>query len=145
MSDALDTEIKPFGLRSICFEPGYFRTSFLADNHRGHGEARIPDYQELVNFTNTRLASMLLLISPNCYPTTQRYLDTNGKQPGDPKKAAQVIVDVVRKEGIAAGRETPSVVVLGSDAYGIIKGICEGVIQRLETWKDVTCSTDLPK
>lgn len=60
LSESLDSEIKPFGLRSICFEPGYFRTNFLAENNRGQGKARIADYQELVDATNTRFASAFI-------------------------------------------------------------------------------------
>lgn len=71
--------------------------------------------------------------------------DINGKQPGDPQKAATTMIDVVKGEGIAAGREIPTVIVLGSDAHGVIKGACEEVLERLESWKDVTCATDLPK
>jgi len=127
LAETLDMEIQPFGLRSICFEPGYFRTSFLTPDNAGHGKAAIPDYQEMVESTNTRFRAI------------------NGKQPGDPKKAVQVIIDVVRGEGMATGREIPTVIVLGSDAYCGIKGIAETVLGRLEAWKDVTCSTDLPK
>ena len=45
MSEALHHEITPFGLRSICFDLGYFRTSFLADGHREDGKYRIEEYR----------------------------------------------------------------------------------------------------
>lgn len=73
------------------------------------------------------------------------FAEISGTQPGDPKKAARVIIDVVRQEGAAAGREIPSVIVLGSDGYSIVRTVCEETIKRLESWKDVSCSTDLPK
>ncbi|OJT06431.1 hypothetical protein TRAPUB_2706 [Trametes pubescens] len=30
----MDAEIAPFGLRSICIEPGYFRTKFISEGNR---------------------------------------------------------------------------------------------------------------
>lgn len=73
----------------------------------------------------------------------KRYSAYNGKQPGDPQKGAGIIVDVVRGEGLAAGRKIPSVVAMGSDAVTIIKGALDTALERLETWKDVSESTDI--
>jgi len=47
ISESLHEEIAPLGLRSICFEPGYFRTNFLQEGHRGSYESRIADYKPL--------------------------------------------------------------------------------------------------
>ena len=69
----------------------------------------------------------------------------DGNQPGDPKLAAKYMVDLVKREGIAKGQEVPLRVVMGTDAYGMIKEKCERELQLLEDWKDMTCSTDLPK
>ncbi|PSR70643.1 hypothetical protein PHLCEN_2v13475 [Hermanssonia centrifuga] len=69
----------------------------------------------------------------------------NHRQPGDPEKCAEVIVDVVRGEGSASGKPFPLSLPLGSDAYGTIKEVCENMTEQLGQWKDVICSTDLPK
>lgn len=55
------------------------------------------------------------------------------------------MIDVVRQEGAAADREIPPVVLLGSDAYTLVKGVLEGVHERVESWKEVTCGTDLSR
>lgn len=47
LSVSLDDEISPLGLRSICIEPGYFRTDFLTADNRGSEISRIPDYKEV--------------------------------------------------------------------------------------------------
>jgi NAD(P)-dependent dehydrogenase (short-subunit alcohol dehydrogenase family) len=44
----MDAEIAPFGLRSICLEPGYFRTALITPGHRAPYENRIADYAESV-------------------------------------------------------------------------------------------------
>ena len=70
---------------------------------------------------------------------------SNGQQAGDPEKGAQLIVDIIRGEGRAAGRVVPSVLSLGSDAYTAIRAACEEKIRVLDEWKEVTVSTDFEK
>ena len=74
-----------------------------------------------------------------------RGIDTHGKQPGDPTKAAQAIIDVVRGEGAATGRTIPPFITLGSDTYNSISEMMGEVQTRLDTWKTLTCSTDISK
>ena len=69
----------------------------------------------------------------------------NGKQPGDPKKAAELMVDLVHRDGLLKGWDIPSVVDLGSDCHGLIKTVAEDTLKRLEEWKEISHSTDLPK
>ncbi|CAL1706806.1 unnamed protein product [Somion occarium] len=127
LSESLHQEISPLGLRSICFEPGYFRTDFLSEDNRGNDKTRIEDYREI----NERNSALF-----NAY---------NHNQPGDPKKAVEVMIDVIKGDGAARGKEFPTVVALGSDAYDVIKGACTTASDRLEAWKDLTVSTDFPK
>jgi len=47
ISETLHEEIAPLGLRSICIDFGYFRTSFLNPGHRHPYESRIEDYREM--------------------------------------------------------------------------------------------------
>jgi hypothetical protein len=66
----------------------------------------------------------------------------NGKQPGDPLKGVKAIVDIVRAEDQAAGKEFPRQVVLGTDCYNEAKGQTEKIVARLEEWKGISFSTD---
>ena len=65
-----------------------------------------------------------------------------GHQLGDPAKAAELIVDVARGEGVAAGKDIPSVIAVGSDAYKKIADELASAQHRVEDWKELTCSTD---
>jgi len=40
-------EISPLGLRSLLFEPGYFRTDFLTADNRATYGGSIPDYEPI--------------------------------------------------------------------------------------------------
>lgn len=59
-----------------------------------------------------------------------------------------MLVDYVRREGAFAGvgdDEYPGGLLVGSDAYGIVKERLNKQLAVNERWKDVICSTDLPK
>lgn len=128
LAESLDLEIAPLGLRSLYLEPGYFRTSFLTDGNRTAYQTRIPDYAPLAERYNGLVA-------------------LSGNQPGDPEKFVEVLVDYVRREGAfaGAGDEYPAGLLVGSDAYGIVKERLNRQLAINERWKDVICSTDLPK
>ena len=67
---------------------------------------------------------------------------TAGSKKAAKEKAAELIVDVVRGEGVAAGKDIPSVIVVGSDAYKKIADELASAQHRVEDWKALTCSTD---
>ena len=66
----------------------------------------------------------------------------NHNQPGDAKKGANVIIDVVKGEGFAKDREFTPVVLLGSDCYNEVKSILTKSIAKFDEWKDISVSTD---
>jgi hypothetical protein len=70
------------------------------------------------------------------------FIAYSGKQPGDPDKGVNVVLDVVRGEGLAEGKVFPTALSLGSDSYNGVKEECEKTLARLEDWKDVSESTD---
>lgn len=104
-------------------EPGGFRTEGIYGQPY-YTSNTLPDYDALRN------KSKAIMIA------------ATGTQPGDPDKAALAIVDVVRGEGQAEGRSLPRFLVLGSDAESNAKEKIKLYSDALETWKDVTRSTD---
>ncbi|KAH0828727.1 hypothetical protein J3R83DRAFT_3138 [Lanmaoa asiatica] len=97
MGETLAVELAPLNIRVLIVEPGAFRTEGIYRNPF-YASNPIPDYEE------QRADSLLT------------YNAVAGKQPGDPAKAMNAVVDVVRGEGVAAGREWPLYLVLGKDA-----------------------------
>lgn len=115
-SEVLATEMAPLGVHVTIVEPGGFRTDFAGASTRikeGH-----PAYSETVGKT----AAM------------QR--DYDGKQPGDPKRAAHAIIAISKAE------KPPLRLVLGKDAYARAERTDEGRLAELRAWREVSVSTD---
>lgn len=119
MGETLAVELAPFNIRVLIVEPGAFRTENIYSNKFDTWTNPIPDYDE------TRAE------------TLARYEAIPGKQPGDPMKAMKFVVDVVRGEGVAAGREWPLYLVLGEDAERDVRNKCMMMLKHLDEWKDV--------
>lgn len=76
-SEALALEVAPFGIRVTIVEPGPFRTEFLGTSMKAAA-------QKIDAYANGPVGNMY------------KYVESmNGKQEGDPVKAAQAIVDYV--------------------------------------------------
>jgi len=118
-SEVLATEMAPFGVKVTIIEPGGFRTDFAgASTKIAEGD---PAYADTVGKT----AAM------------QR--DYDGKQPGDPARAAQAIISIV------SARSPPLRLVLGRDAYARAERTDESRLAELRAWRETSLSTDFPK
>lgn len=124
MGETLAIELAPLNIRVLIVEPGAFRTEGIYSNSFDVSNP-IADYEE------QRADSLMT------------YKAIDGKQPGDPAKAMDAVVDVVRGEGVAAGRGWPLYLVLGKDAERDIRAKCGRMLQHLEEWSDVVRGTDL--
>ena len=115
-SEVLDKEIGPLGIKVTIIEPGGFSTDFAGSSSNIHTSIR--DYDATVG------------------ATARFQREYNGKQPGDPKKAAQAIMKI-------AGMSSPPLrLLLGSDAYnGAIRND-QLKTQSDKEWGDLSKSTD---
>ncbi|KAG2047413.1 NAD(P)-binding protein [Suillus hirtellus] len=125
MSETLAVELAPFNIRVLIVEPGAFRTENIYSNKFDTWTNPIPDYDE------TRAEALV------------RFETIPGKQPGDPMKAMKLVADVVRGEGVAAGREWPSYLVLGEDAEKDVRNKCMMMLKHLDEWQDVIRDVNL--
>lgn len=66
----------------------------------------------------------------------------DGTERGDPNKCAQVIVDVVKGEGGAKGKELPERLPIGPDAVERMRKRCTDVLSICDEWKGVVSQTD---
>lgn len=124
--ESLWRETSPLGLQTLLIEPGRFRTKLLSGSNRKTRVSAIKEYAEL---SDSKTAGL------------------NGEdmnQPGDPVKLVEIILDLVRKEGVAQGKQVPLRIPLGVDVFDDMKAKCEETLALLEDWKDVIQSTDFP-
>lgn len=107
---------------------GQFRTDILnAARQQNKKQNPIPDYDQV----SAEL---------RC-----RHQETSGKQPGDPKLAAERILDVVRREGPLKGfPRLPLRIPLGSDAVQVMQAKCEETLRILQSLGDIARTTDYP-
>ncbi|KAH6899512.1 short chain dehydrogenase [Coprinopsis sp. MPI-PUGE-AT-0042] len=120
ISYSLQAEIEPLGLRSIIFDFGYTRTSFLSDSQRAPAVSRIPDYEATSKQVEEALTAY------------------NGKQPGDPEKGVRLILDVIKGTGVAAGKAFPRAMAVGSDSYNAAQEEMAKEMARLDEWKEAS-------
>jgi NAD(P)-dependent dehydrogenase (short-subunit alcohol dehydrogenase family) len=116
-SEVLSKEVGPFGVKVTIIEPGGFRTDF-AGSSTAIREGR-PEYDSTVG-------------------KTARYQrDYNGKQPGDPAKAAAAVLH------IASLNDPPLRLLLGSDAVHFVEQNDLAKMDSDRKWKDLSVSTDI--
>ncbi len=117
-SESLAKEVGPFGVKVTLIEPGGFRTDFAgASTRMSPGR---PEYAATVG------------------ATVAFQTEYNGRQPGDPDRAAQALIR------IADMAEPPLRLPLGSDAFGYAEANELARLEELRKWHELTCSTDYP-
>ncbi|QNI37748.1 oxidoreductase [Edaphobacter albus] len=120
LSEALAQEIAPLGIRVTIIEPGPFRTDFLGRSSQ-EATKKIEDYHSTAD--NARL-----------YRSEQ-----DGKQPGDPLKAVQAMIQVVDSPN------PPLRLLLGASALKRVKQKIETWQKEITAWEPVTVGADFPE
>lgn len=115
-SESLSKEVGPLGLKVTIVEPGGFRTDFAGSSTELR-EGR-PEYDATVG------------------ATVRFQRNYNGKQPGDPGKAAAAVLH------IASLSDPPLRLLLGSDSYNTAEKHALQMLESDRQWKDLSASTD---
>ncbi|QRP47021.1 oxidoreductase [Amycolatopsis sp. FDAARGOS 1241] len=108
LSEGLADEVNRLGIKVLIVEPGAFRTGLWGST--SHSD-EIPDYADSVG------------------PTRRLVVDADGTQPGDPAKAAAVILAALDAP------DTPLRLALGADALDAISAHLEQVRADLAAWE----------
>jgi len=117
ISEVLAKELRPFGVFVTAVAPGSFRTDW-AGRSMQRSPRSIPDYDALFD------------------PIRQGRQEKNGKQLGDPARAAQAILTLLDLP------EPPMHLLLGSDALGLVRDKLATMGRDIDTWEPLTRSTD---
>jgi len=116
LTETLREEVAPFGIRTLIVEPGAFRTGLFRPG-AAYMSAEMADYAETVG------------------PTRAYVRDDHLKQPGDPARAAEAILDALDTD------DPPLRLVLGADAIGNIRARLDRLSTELDRWERVGRAT----
>ena len=118
-SESMAQEVGPHGIRVTLIEPGPFRTDFQGRSVKVEAQP-LPAYAETVGARRSALQA------------------SSGKQPGDPVRAAQAIIQCVESD------DPPLRLLLGRIAYDRAGEKFESMLRSRQAWRDVTLGADFP-
>lgn len=116
-TESLSHEVKPFGINVSLVMPGYFRTSFLDEG------SIVTPKSEIAAYENVREMQ------------TAHQQNINANQPGDPEKAAAVMIEVAKEEHPAIH------LFLGADAYRTAEIKIALVQKDMEAYRQAATAT----
>lgn len=117
--EALGKEVATLGIDVVTVQPGAFRTDWSGRSMQRSAQ-RIADYAETVGARLDMIAAI------------------DGRQSGDPVRAAQVFVD------LAVMDKPPSHLVLGAGLLQSYRERLTGIQERLREWEAVSVSAEYP-
>ncbi len=116
LSEALAQEAAPFGIKVTILAPGTFRTDFMNKDTLNVAQHKINAY--------------------NLDTQVEQFTGFDGKQLGNPKKLAEVVLK------LAEMPNPPLHLPLGSDSYNAILEVRKNEKEEMEKWKSLSLSTD---
>jgi NAD(P)-dependent dehydrogenase (short-subunit alcohol dehydrogenase family) len=114
--DALSQEVASLGIKVIVLEPGSFRTNFA-----GSSMHKLPSMHD--DYKDTAVVL-----------TLDRMAARDGAQPGDPRKLAAILVNIVREPS------PPFRLVLGDDAIDRLRNKVKAQAEEFERWAHLATS-----
>jgi NAD(P)-dependent dehydrogenase (short-subunit alcohol dehydrogenase family) len=117
ISDTLSKELLPFNIFVTAVAPGSFRTDW-AGRSMQRTPRSIADYDASFD------------------PVRKAREEKSGKQLGDPRKAAQAMLQVI------ASPTPPAHLLLGSDALSLVRDKLTRTASEIDRWEALTRSTD---
>ncbi|RQO76594.1 short-chain dehydrogenase/reductase [Pedobacter sp. KBW01] len=117
-TESLAAEVKSQGIKATVVEPGYFRTEFLNASSLAVPANPIDAYKEVRD------------------SQAMHQNDINNQQPGDPAKAAEVMIEAAKSEN------PPLHLFLGPDAYQVAEAKITDVQRDMANWKYLATATN---
>ena len=121
LGQTLAQEVAGLGIRVMNVQPGALRTRFNGAGSLSASARTIPDYERSAHIARHALARM------------------DGKQAGDPARAAQVILDAINSE------TQPLNLLLGEDAHGMAQERMAALSRDMAAWSEQGRSIVFPE
>lgn len=115
-TEALFEEVAPFGIRVTALEPGPFRTDWAGRSMK-RSKTKIDAYSAV-------------------HARAQMIADMDGTQPGDPRGAARVLVELVRS------KNPPRQLLMGKIVLDTYRAKLDAIRSSLDEWEDWTLRSD---
>jgi NAD(P)-dependent dehydrogenase (short-subunit alcohol dehydrogenase family) len=120
-TEALQSEVAPFGINTTIVNPGFFRTELLTQESTAYAEPSIEDYIER-------------------HAAHRAWYDAqNGQQSGDPDKLAQALVM------IAGQQPPPRRFIAGADAIAVAEQKVQNLQEQIKAYRDLSTSMAVEK
>lgn len=119
LSEALAQEVEPLGIRVLLVEPGPFRTDWAGRSLK-QSPNLLADYEQSSGRRRREIA------------------ERSGTQPGDPARAAQVVIDVLQSPS------PPRHLVLGRVGVENVENQLRSMLQEVDQWKATSLRADFP-
>lgn len=117
LSGGLRAETEPLGIKVMVVEPGAFRTDF-AGRSLTQSEKVIEDYEQTAGARRIGKDT------------------SHGTQPGDPDKAAELLIQA------ALAENAPFRLLLGTDAVTFADHVMQSRTEEYAKWKNFSCKSD---
>ncbi|MDF7812260.1 SDR family oxidoreductase [Hymenobacter sp. YC55] len=118
LTESYAAEVQEFGVQASVVYPGYFRTDFLTGGSLGTPQHPIHEYQAVRDSQASHQQQI------------------NGNQPGDPEKAAALLIQMSETE------QQPLHLFLGADAYQLAEQKIAAVQQDKQQWQEQATATN---
>src|ERR1700722_16420861 len=120
LSEALEKEVAPLGIKVLLVEPGPFRTDWAGRSLKKSSQ-HIPEYAQTAGAFRERITGR------------------SGKQAGDPVRAGEAIIKALESDN------PPLHLVLGLIALETARTKIEKLSMELDAWEDTSLSADFPE
>ncbi|KAM7191699.1 hypothetical protein V8F20_009176 [Naviculisporaceae sp. PSN 640] len=129
--ECLRKEVSPLGIQCIALESGGMPTHLGQPRDDASVESFGTETPGIAAY-QPGLASLggMFMSDPMAY------------MPGDLGKVSKLIVDIIKREGLAEGKDLPARVLFGSDAYESVTQKLNECLTLFGEWKDAAYSTD---
>jgi NAD(P)-dependent dehydrogenase (short-subunit alcohol dehydrogenase family) len=119
LSESLAQEIEPLGIRVMLVEPGPFRTDWAGRSLK-------------------QSANFIANYEPTAGHRRREISGNSGSQPGDPARAAEVVVHAV------CSPRPPLHLLLGRQGCEVVESQLRSMLQEVEAWRPTSVSADFP-
>ena len=120
LSEALQEELQPLGIKVLVVEPGPFRTDWAGRSMKISG-------REISDYAGTAWSNI------------DRISKGSGKQIGDPVRASEAIIKAVESD------DTPLHLVLGKMALQAARTKLDQLKQETDSWEETSLGADFPE